>query len=131
LKKYLIFLFPILLFSKAVKVEEILSDKNEIKLDISTTYTNTNQKSGSLALINYQTSAGDFVTVSTFAGESSTNIDFITYSANLKYGISKSLEVFSYASWFSNFSRTSSADGFQTEKRLFNFRIDISNSERG
>jgi hypothetical protein len=116
LKKYFIFLLPILLFSKAVKVEEILSDKNQIRLDTALTYTNINQKSGSLALFNYQTSAGDFVSVPTFTGENITDRDLINYSVNLRYGLTKKLEIFSYVSAFSDFTKTSSNGEFKTEK---------------
>jgi hypothetical protein len=117
LKKYiLLFLIPILLFSKAVKVEEILSDKNQIRLDTTLTYTNINQKSGSLALFNYQTSAGDFVSVPTFTGENITDRDLLNYSVNLRYGLTKKLEIFSYVSAFSDFTKISENGEFKTEK---------------
>jgi hypothetical protein len=112
----LIIFIPILLFSKAVKLEEILSDKNQIKLDFSTKYININQKSNSFSLINYQTSGGDYVTIPTFTGDNLINKDILNYSLNLKYGVTKKFEIFSYISGVSSFTKISSGFDFRTDK---------------
>jgi hypothetical protein len=48
------------LFSKPAKVEEILSNKNEIKIDSVLTYTSINQSSNNFAIAGYQTSCALF-----------------------------------------------------------------------
>lgn len=106
-----------LLFSKAVKVEEILSDTNQIKLDISTTYINFSQKSNSFDLINYQTLGGDYITIPTFTGDSLISKDILNYSLNLKYGFSKTFELFSYIVGNSSFTKVSSSEDIKSREK--------------
>ncbi len=93
---------PLVLFSKAVKVDEILTDAKKFKLDISLSYSNINKKQNLIAPITYQTTNGDFISIPTFLGNSKTNQDYINYGLNLKYGFSKNLEVFTNLNFFTS-----------------------------
>ncbi len=77
LKKLSLLLIPIFLFSKPVKVDEILTEKKSFRLDTSLTYTNINRKEGSLAPLQYQTQNGDLITIPTYLGDSKSNQDYI------------------------------------------------------
>ncbi len=44
MKKLCLFLIPLTLFAKPFKVEEILSDKNELKTDFTISYMNITKK---------------------------------------------------------------------------------------
>ena len=44
MKKLCLFLLPLALFAKPFKVEEILSDKNELKTDFTISYMNITKK---------------------------------------------------------------------------------------
>ena len=100
--KIIFLIIPFLLFSKAVKVDDILTEKNKLKLDISFSYANINKKSGVSVPIAYTTANGDFVNIPTYLGTSRTNQDYINYGFNLKYGISKKLEIFTNLNLFTN-----------------------------
>jgi len=56
----------LLLFSKPVKVDEILTDTNQFKLETAISYANINKKANVVAPITYQTSGGDFVNIPSF-----------------------------------------------------------------
>lgn len=93
---------PVCIYAKAVKVDEILTEENKLKLDLSLSYANINKKSDSFSSITYQTTYGDFVTIPTYTGTYDTNQDYINYGFNLKYGINKSLELFSNLNLFTS-----------------------------
>jgi len=109
-KKLLLLLTPILLFSKAVKVDEILTDTNKFKLETSISYANINKKQNVISSLTYQTSSGDFVQVPTYLGVSATNQDYINYGFNLKYGVSKKLEVFTNLNLFTSDTHISNSE---------------------
>lgn len=110
MKKLLLLLTPILLFSKAVKVDEILTDTNKFKLETSISYANINKKQNVISSLTYQTSSGDFVQVPTYLGVSATNQDYINYGFNLKYGVSKKLEVFTNLNLFTSDTHISNSE---------------------
>ena len=96
----LLLLFPLLIYAKAVKVDEILTQKNKYKLETSISYSNINKKESLIAPITYQTSGGNFVNIPTYLGNSKSNQDYINYGFNLKYGYSKKLELFANLNFF-------------------------------
>ncbi len=61
MRNLLLLLTPLLLFSKAVKVDEILTEQNKLKLDISLSYSNINKKREITAPINYEISIRSWV----------------------------------------------------------------------
>ena len=95
-----------MLLGKAVKVDEILTEKNKMKFEIVLSYANINKKEGVVSPITYQTSNGDFVVVPTYLGVGSSNQDYINYGFSFKYGLSKKLELFSNLNFFTNTTHT-------------------------
>jgi hypothetical protein len=119
-KKIVLLLTPLLLFSKAVKVDEILTDTNKFKLETSISYANINKKQNVVAPLTYQTTGGDFVQVPTYLGSSATNQDYINYGFNLKYGISKKLEIFTNLNLFTSDTHISNSEFSSKSDKGFN-----------
>jgi len=95
MKKVIILLFPLVLFSKPVKIEEILTEKSSFRLDGTVSYMNIQQNSSSISPISYQTNNGDFVTIPTYLGNNSINQDYLNHNLSLRYGVSKKMVVLS------------------------------------
>jgi hypothetical protein len=119
-KKIVLLLTPLLLFSKAVKVDEILTDTNKFKLETSISYANISKKQNVIAPLTYQTTGGDFVQVPTYLGSSATNQDYINYGFNLKYGISKKLEIFTNLNLFTSDTHISNSEFSSKSDKGFN-----------
>ena len=109
MKKVLLFLTPLILMGKPVKIDEILTEQNKIRLDTSISYSNINRKAGLSAPIIYETANGDFVNIPTYIGNASTNQDYINYGFNFKYGISEKLEIFTNINLFTSDTHISSS----------------------
>lgn len=109
---------PIFLYSKAVKVDEILTDTKKFKVETTISYSNINKRESLVAPIAYQTSNGGYVFIPTYMGNSKSNQDYINYGISLKYGFSKKLELFTNINLYtsethisdSNFSTKSDKD---------------------
>jgi hypothetical protein len=114
MKRYAILLLPILVYSKPVKVDEILTDANKFKTDFALSYSNITKKVGGFAPITYQTNGGDFVTIPTYSGLESSNQDYINYGIGLKYGLSKDIEIFSNINFYTSNTHTS-GNNFETQ----------------
>jgi len=126
MRKTLLLLSPLLLFSKPVKVDEILTDTNKFKLETSISYANINKKANVISPITYQTAGGDFVNVPSFLGVSATNQDYINYGLNLKYGITKDLELFTGLNMFTSDTHISdSSFSTQSEKGFNNLNLGV------
>lgn len=119
-KKIILLLTPLLLFSKPVKVDEILTEQNKLKVDMSISYSNINKKAGVTAPISYETMNGDFVNIPTYIGVSSTNQDYINYGFNLKYGISEKLEFFTNLNLFTSDTHISDSEFSNKSEKGFN-----------
>ena len=100
--KKTILLIPMLLLAKAVKVDEILTQKNQFKLNLNISYTNIQKKSGIITLITYQTSNGNFVNIPTYAGEENSNQDYINYGVGIRYGLHNKIEIYSNLNYFTS-----------------------------
>ncbi len=120
LKITILLLTPLILFSKAVKVDEILTEQNKLKLDISLSYSNINKKREITAPINYEISNGNFINIPTYLGSSKINQDYINYGLNLKYGISKKLEVFTNLNLFTSDTHISDSEFSSKSEKGFN-----------
>nr|VFK41567.1 MAG: Putative MetA-pathway of phenol degradation [Candidatus Kentron sp. TC] len=93
-------------------VEDLITDKGKIKLDVSIAYANSDRQgvsTGEPILI--QTGPTSFVTVPTLVGERSTNSDLVVSTLGLRYGLTAKAEVFSRASYLWNNNRTSGVSG--------------------
>lgn len=120
MKKIIFLLSPLLLFSKPVKVDEILTESNQFKLETAISYANINKKANVVAPITYQTSGGDFVNIPSYLGVSATNQDYINYGFNLKYGISKKLEIFTGLNMFTSDTHVSDSSFSTKSDKGFN-----------
>ncbi len=101
----LIFVVFSVSIAKPVKVEEILTYKNEWQLDIGISYSNIEKSSGQSQLILIPIGNNQVIPVFNYLGQQNVNQDYIVYSLNLRYGFTEKLEVFTYINFFSNFQR--------------------------
>jgi hypothetical protein len=120
MKKIIFLLSPLLLFGKPVKVDEILTESNQFKLETAISYANINKKANVTAPITYQTAGGDFVNIPSYLGVQSTNQDYINYGFNLKYGISKKLEIFTGLNIFTSDTHISDSSFSTKSENGFN-----------
>jgi hypothetical protein len=120
LKKSLLLLTPLLLFSKPVKVDEILTDTNKFKLETSLSYANINKKDNVISPISYQTANGDFVTIPSYLGTQSTSQDYINYGLSVKYGLTKNFELFSGINLYTQNTHVSGASFSSSSDSGFN-----------
>lgn len=102
-KKLLLFIsiYPIFVLSKSIEVDEILTQKHDLKMDMTVSYSNIKIENGIVAPLEYQTQNGDFVTIPTFLGDTQSNQDYLNYALSLKYGINNNLEIFSLLNLYS------------------------------
>jgi len=96
-----VLVIPISMLSKAVEVDEILTDRHSFKMDMSVSYSNIKIKNDVLIPLQYQTRNGDFVTVPTFLGNTKSNQDYFNYAFSLKYGINSDFELFTLLNLYS------------------------------
>ena len=108
MKKLIFAMLPLIVYAKAVKVDEILTDTNEMKLETTIAYTNIHKKHNLIAPITYQTMGGDFVNIPTYLGNSKYNQDYINYRFSLKYGFNKNLEIFTNLNLYTSKTHISS-----------------------
>lgn len=104
-------IFPLVLSAKAVKVDELLTEKNKIQSDVSISYANIQRNSGDVGLVEYQSANGDFVVVPTYMGSTESQSDRLMYSLALRYGLNKDVEIFGFGNLYSSTERTLSASG--------------------
>ena len=102
---------PLILSAKAVKLDELLTEKNKIQSDVSISYINTQRNSGDVGLIEYQSASGDFVSVPTYLGSVESQSDRLMYSLALRYGLNKDLEIFGFGNFYSSTEHTLGANG--------------------
>lgn len=107
----LVGLIPLVLSAKAVKVDELLTEKNKIQSDVSISYLNTQRNSGDVGLVEYQSANGDFVSIPTYLGSVESQSDRLVYSLSLRYGLNKDVEVFGFGNLYSSTERTLSTSG--------------------
>lgn len=88
-------------------VEDLITDKGKVKLDVSLTYANSDRQGISTAEpITVQTSSTSFVTLPTIIGESRGNSDSLVGTLGLRYGLTGKAEVFARTSYLASNSRT-------------------------
>lgn len=115
MKKTLLLIIPILAFSKPVKIDEILTEKNSFRLDTSISYSNIQRTDGVIAPFEYETQNGDFVTIPTFFGQSRSNQDYLNYGLTLRYGVSRDIELFSSLNLYTADTHYSNNSNFSTK----------------
>jgi hypothetical protein len=117
MKKSFLLLSPILLFCKPVKVDEILTQKNDFKLDSSIVYSNINRKKGATSTIQYQTQNGDFVVIPTFFGDIQSSQDYLNYAVTLRYGFTNDIELYSTLNFYTSDTHFGTEGVFDTNSQ--------------
>ncbi|WP_457643600.1 hypothetical protein [Persephonella sp.] len=108
-------------YAKPVKVEEILTYKNSWQLDLGISYSNIEKSSGESQLILIPIGNNQAIPVFNYLGQQNINQDVFIYSLNLRYGLTEKLEIFTYVNFFSNFQRTTYANGERESKEDHRF----------
>src|SRR5690606_10967989 len=109
----LVFVFPFSVVADlALTVEELITEKGELKLDASLTYANSDRKN----LITdepivIQTGEASFVTLPTKFGDFRGNSDVLVGTAGLRYGITRDAEVYTSASYLHRSMRSTDTSG--------------------
>lgn len=94
-------------------VEDLITDKGKVKLDLSVAYANSDRQGVSTGdPITIQTGATSFVTLPTLVGESRGNSDTLVGTLGLRYGLTSKAEVFARTSYLYSSSRSSDVSGF-------------------
>ncbi len=96
-------------------VEDLITDKGKVKLDVSLAYANSDRQGVSTGEpITVQTGPTSFVTLPTVIGESQGNSDFLVGTVGLRYGLTGKAEIFTRASYLYNSSRNSDVSGISS-----------------
>ena len=110
-----------IVYAKPVKVEEILTYKNQWQLDLGISYSNIEKSSGESQLVLIPIGNNQTVPVFNYLGQQNVNQDYLVYSLNLRYGFTGNLELFSYTNFFSNFQRITYPNGERETKEDHRF----------
>lgn len=93
-------------------VEDLITDKGKVKLDLSLAYANADRNGVSTGEpIIVQTGPTSFVTLPTLVGESIGNSDTIVTTFGLRYGLTANAEVYARMSGLSSSQRSSGVGG--------------------
>ena len=90
-------------------VEDLITDKGKVKLDVSLSYANRDRQGlASANPITVQTGPTSFVTLPALTGETQGNSDTLVGTMGLRYGLTAKAEIYGRASYLHNSSRSSS-----------------------
>lgn len=93
-------------------VEDLITDKGKVKLDVSLAYANSDRQGVSTGEpITVQTGPTSFVTLPTVIGESQGNSDALVGTLGLRYGLTGKAEIFARTSYLTSSARTSDVSG--------------------
>jgi hypothetical protein len=96
-------------------IEDLLTDKGKVKLDLSVTYANRDHQGLSTGNpITLQTAATSFVTIPSLISESQGNTDTLVGTASLRYGFSEKIEIYGHTSYLYTNNRTSDLSGLSS-----------------
>ena len=96
-------------------VEDLITDKGKVKLDVSLAYANSDRQGVSTGEpITVQTGPTSFVTLPTVIGESRGNSDALVGTLGLRYGLTAKAEIFTRASYLYNSNRSSDVSGISS-----------------
>lgn len=118
MKKILLFLlFASSLSGDAVMINEMLTQKHSLRLDASIFYANIQKQTSVIAPIIATSSPADMssiYSIPAILGVQQSNQDFLNFALNLRYGITKDIEIFASPSFFYQHSNLSDS-GFSGE----------------
>lgn len=118
MKKILLFLlFASSLSGDAVMINEMLTQKHSLRLDTSIFYANIQKQTSVIAPIIATSSPADMssiYSIPAILGVQQSNQDFLNFGLNLRYGITKDIEIFASPSFFYQHSNLSDS-GFSGE----------------
>lgn len=118
MKKILLFLlFVSSLSGDAVMINEMLTQKHSLRLDASIFYANIQKQTNVIAPIIATSSPADMssiYSIPAILGVQQSNQDFLNFALNLRYGITKDIEIFASPSFFYQHSNLSDS-GFSGE----------------
>lgn len=118
MKKILLFLlFASSLSGDAVMINEMLTQKHSLRLDASIFYANIQKQTNVIAPIIATSSPADMssiYSIPAILGVQQSNQDFLNFGLNLRYGITKDIEIFASPSFFYQHSNLSDS-GFSGE----------------
>lgn len=90
-------------------VEDLITEKGKVKLDVSLSYANRDRQGLATAdPITVQTGPNSFVTLPALTGETQGNSDTLVGTMGLRYGLTAKTEIYGRASYLHNSSRNSS-----------------------
>jgi hypothetical protein len=93
-------------------VEDLITDKGKVKLDLSIAYANADRQGVSTGEpIIVQTGPASVVTLPTLVGESIGNSDTLVGTVGLRYGLTAKTEIYTRASGLTSSQRTSDVSG--------------------
>lgn len=97
-------------------IEDLLTDKGKIKLDLSLAYANSDRRSVSVGEpIFVQTGPTSFVPVPTVVGDNRINSDTTVATLGLRYGLTPAAEIYARGSYLHSSQRLSGVSGKQTQ----------------
>lgn len=97
-------------------VENLLNDQGKLRMEISTTYSNSEQSSLDIqAPIIIQTGPNSYVEIPTVLGERSINAEAVVSTAGVRYGMTENSELYGRASMAGIEQRSIGADGSTRE----------------
>jgi hypothetical protein len=109
---FLLFLISIAYADLPLTVEDLITDKGKFKLDVSLTYTNTDQQGVSAGEpIVLQVGPTSFISVLSSVGESQNNSDRIVGTLGFRYGLTGKTEVYTRGSYLYSNNRYSDITG--------------------
>lgn len=124
MKKILLFLSIIsYLSADAVMINEMLTQKHSLRLDASIFYANIQKQTNVVAPIIATSSLTDtssMYSIPAILGVQQSNQDFLNFSLNLRYGITKNLEIFASPSFFYQHSNLSDSSFSGKDEYDFN-----------
>lgn len=97
-------------------IEDLITDKGKLKLDMSLAYTNIERDGLETAEpLLVQTGATSFVTLPTKIGELKSNTDALIATVGLRYGLTSNAEIYTRASYLYRDNRSSGLSGIENE----------------
>jgi len=97
---------------KYFAIEDMITEGGKWQASLSLIYTNIHHNSMSYSLVQLQ--GGSYLVFA--SDQQSLNEDLISYSGNLRYGIKKDLEIYTFLNYFSDYRRENTVNGSASDE---------------